>query len=105
MPHIIFIQPDGSVQEVPAVSGESVMQAAINALVPGIVADCGGACTCATCHAYVDGNWIDKVPRALEGEREMVDDGCLHALPESRLTCQITMTDELDGLVMRLPPE
>jgi 2Fe-2S ferredoxin len=104
MPHIIFIQQDGSAQTVPAADGESVMQAAVNALVPGIVADCGGACSCATCHAYVDEEWVDRVPAASQDELDMIEGGCLHVEPTSRLTCQIRMTETLDGLTMRLPP-
>jgi ferredoxin, 2Fe-2S len=105
MPHITFIQPDGSAQTVPADAGDSVMQAAVNALVPGIVADCGGACSCATCHAYVDAAWTDRVPPALPDELDMIDGGCLHVEPTSRLTCQIQITPALDGLVLRLPPQ
>ena len=105
MPHIIFIQPSGDTRTVPAVVGESVMQAAVNAMVPGIVADCGGACSCATCHAYVDAAWADRVPAASANELDMIDGGCLHVEPTSRLTCQIEFTEALDGLTMRLPPE
>ncbi len=104
MPHITFIQADGRASRVAAADGESVMQAAVNALVPGIVADCGGACACATCHAYVDAGWVDRVPPASADELDMIDGGCLHVEPTSRLSCQIRMTPDLDGLVMRLPP-
>lgn len=104
MTRILFIQPDGREQAVEASAGQSVMQAAIGALVPGIVADCGGACSCATCHGYVDERWVDRVPPASVDETEMIDAGCLDALPTSRLTCQIKVTDELEGLVIRLPP-
>ena len=105
MPQIVFIQPDGREHPVQARSGQSVMQAAIDAVVPGITADCGGACTCATCHGYVEAEWVSRVPPASSDEREMIDAGCLHAQPNSRLTCQIEMTQELDGLTVRLPPE
>jgi len=104
MTRILFIQPDGREQFVGASAGQSVMQAAIGALVPGIVADCGGACTCATCHGYVEEAWVDRVPPPSADEAEMIDAGCLDVLPTSRLTCQIKVTDELDGLVIRLPP-
>ena len=104
MPHIRFIQPDGSLQNVEAEDGQSVMQAAVNALVPGIVADCGGACACATCHGYIDDEWVDRVPPASPDELDMIDGGCLDARPTSRLTCQVKITDNLDGLTIRLPP-
>jgi 2Fe-2S ferredoxin len=104
MTRILFIQPDGREQVVEARSGQSVMQAAIGAMVPGIVADCGGACSCATCHGYVDTAWTDRVPPASEDEAEMIDAGCLDVLPTSRLTCQIKITPEMEGLVVRIPP-
>ena len=104
MTRILFIQPDGREQSVDANPGQSVMQVAIGALVPGIVADCGGACSCATCHGYVDEAWVDQLPPASADEMDMIDAGCLDVQPNSRLTCQIKVTDALDGLVIRLPP-
>lgn len=104
MTRIIFIQPDGSERAVDAEPGQSVMQAAIGAMVCGIIADCGGACSCATCHGYVDAAWMDRVPPASPDEAEMIDAGCLDVQPNSRLTCQIKMNDGLDGLVICLPP-
>ena len=104
MIRILFIQPDGREQAVQARAGQSVMQAAIGAMVPGITADCGGACTCATCHGYVDEAWVARVPPASADEAEMIDAGCLDVLPNSRLTCQIKVDEQLDGLVIRIPP-
>ena len=104
MTRILFIRPDGHEVAVDARPGQSVMQAATGAMVPGITADCGGACTCATCHGYVDEAWIGRVPPASEEEAEMIDAGCLDARPNSRLTCQIKVNEQLDGLVIRLPP-
>jgi len=104
MTRILFIQPDGRQQTVEATPGQSVMQAAIGAMVPGIVADCGGACSCATCHGYVEETWVERVPPASPEEAEMIDAGCLHTLPNSRLTCQVKVTQELEGLVIRIPP-
>ena len=104
MIRILFIQPDGREQAVQARPGQSVMQAAIGAMVPGITADCGGACTCATCHGYVDEAWVARVPPASADEAEMIDAGCLDVLPSSRLTCQIKVDEQLDGLVIRIPP-
>ena len=104
MTRISFIQPDGRQQTAQATPGQSVMQAAIGAMVPGIIADCGGACSCATCHGYVEESWVARVPPASPEEVEMIDAGCLHALPNSRLTCQIKVTPDLDGLVIHIPP-
>lgn len=104
MTKIVFIQPDGREQAVDAQPGQSVMQAALGAMVPGIVADCGGACSCATCHGYVDEEWVSRVPPPSADEADMIDAGCLDVQPNSRLTCQIRMTEALEGLVIRLPP-
>jgi 2Fe-2S ferredoxin len=104
MPCIVFVQRDGREQAVPAQPGQSVMRAAVDAMVPGIVADCGGACTCATCHGYVDDAWIGRVPPPAPDEADMIDAGCLDVQHNSRLTCQIAFTGDLDGLVIHLPP-
>ena len=104
MTRILFIQPDGREQAAEGDLGQSVMQAAIGAMVPGIVADCGGACSCATCHGYVDDAWVDRVPPPSAEEFDMIDAGCLDVQPTSRLTCQIRLTEDLDGLVIRIPP-
>ena len=104
MTRILFIQPNGREQAAEGDIGQSVMQAAIGAMVPGIVADCGGACSCATCHGYVDEAWVDRVPPPSVEEADMIDAGCLDVQTNSRLTCQIRLTNELDGLVIRIPP-
>lgn len=104
MTRIVFVQPDGREQAVAVRPGQSVMQAALDAMVPGITADCGGACTCATCHGYVDEAWVERVPPPSADEADMIDAGCLDAQPNSRLTCQIKVTEDLEGLVIRLPP-
>ena len=102
MAKIKFIQHDGTENVVDAQEGMSVMNAAIDNLVPGIDADCGGECSCATCHVVVDGAWIDKVGKPSEQEESMLD---LNPDREanSRLSCQIPVTDALDGLVVQLP--
>jgi 2Fe-2S ferredoxin len=104
MIRILFIQPDGREQSVESKPGQSVMQAAIGAMVPGIVADCGGACACATCHGYVDSAWTEHIPPASTDEADMIDAACLDVQPNSRLTCQIKLTPEMAGLVIRIPP-
>ncbi len=102
MPKIKFIEHDGTENVVEVETGISVMNAAIDNMVPGIDADCGGECSCATCHVIVDDDWIDVVGRPGEQEESMLD---LNPDREenSRLSCQIPVSDELDGLVVRLP--
>ena len=103
MPDITFIQPDGSEQSFEAPEGVSLMQAATGYGVAGIVADCGGALRCATCHVYVDAAWAEQLPPAAAGELEMLGYTADERLPTSRLACQIRLTAELQGLVVRVP--
>lgn len=102
MPKITFIEHDGTEHTVDGEAGLSVMRAAIDNLVPGIDADCGGECSCATCHVYVDPDWMAKVGQPDEREESMLD---LNPERESnsRLSCQIPVTEELDGLVVKVP--
>ncbi|MFV0369694.1 MAG: 2Fe-2S iron-sulfur cluster-binding protein [Hyphomicrobiaceae bacterium] len=102
MAKITFIQPDGSSQVVEAEPGVTVMEAAKLNEVPGIEAECGGACACATCHVYVDGVWRDKTGAPADMEEDMLD-FAFDVRDESRLSCQIKVTDDLDGLVLRVP--
>lgn len=103
MPKITYIDIDGSTRTVEAEVGATVMETAIQNDIPGILATCGGSCSCATCHVYVDEEWFDKLgPLSLE-ELDMLDTA--HDLqPTSRLSCQIPVTEALDGLVVRTPP-
>ena len=103
MPDITFILPDGSEQGLEAPEGVSVMQAAGGAGIRGIVAECGGSAMCATCHVYVDPAWLDKLPAPLPNELEMLECTASERLPHSRLSCQIKLTGDLHGLVVRLP--
>ena len=104
MPKIVFEQPDGSTTEVNAPVGESLMEAAIDHDVPGIVAECGGACSCATCHVYLDAAWGDRLPPPDPMEDGMLD--CvLDRAPTSRLSCQIRVDEWMDGLRVRVPAE
>ncbi len=102
MPKIIYIEHNGAEHAVEAENGVSVMETAIKNMVPGIDADCGGACACATCHVYVDEAWAEKVGKPEAMEESMLD---FAAEPKatSRLSCQISVSDELDGLIVRLP--
>ncbi|HEY9546381.1 MAG TPA: 2Fe-2S iron-sulfur cluster-binding protein [Solimonas sp.] len=102
MPKILFIEHNGTEHLVDAQVGQNVMQIATDNMLPSILGDCGGVCSCATCHGYVDPAWIAKVGTKSE-EEEMMLDGALNTEPTSRLTCQITMSDALDGLIVRLP--
>lgn len=102
MAKITFIQHDGDQQTVEAKTGSSVMKTAVAQGIPGIDADCYGQCRCATCHVYIDQAWLPKIGTPGETEQSM-----LHLNPDrranSRLSCQIEITDELDGLVVEIP--
>ena len=102
MPTIIFIEHNGEKREVQAETGRSVMQAAVENAVPGIVADCGGSCSCGTCHGFIDERWLAKVPAVKSDEGSMLE-GLIETQANSRLTCQIDVTPDLDGMIVRLP--
>jgi len=102
MPKITYIENNGTEHVVEAENGVSVMEAAVKNMVPGIDADCGGACACATCHVYVDPAWSGKVGKPEPMEESMLD-FAYEPKENSRLSCQISVRDELDGLVVRLP--
>lgn len=103
MPKAVFIQPDGAAVAVEVARGESVMRAAVRHNVDGILADCGGALTCSTCHVYVEEAWLDRIPLAQAIELEMLEYTAAERRPGSRLSCQIRMVDDLDGLTMVVP--
>jgi len=102
MAKITYIEHDGTKHEIEVSDGLSVMEGAIRNMVPGIDADCGGACACATCHVYVDAAWLDKT-----GERSGIEESMLDFATDvqdnSRLSCQIKVSPELDGLIVRMP--
>ena len=102
MPKITYIEHDGKTHTIEVASGLSVMEGAVQNDIPGIDADCGGSCACATCHVYVDEKWFEKLPKKESSEEDMLD---VAYKPNkfSRLTCQIIVTDELDGLVVKMP--
>lgn len=102
MPKITYIEHTGKEHVVEAPVGQTVMEAAVKHAVPGIDADCGGACACATCHVSVDPAWADKTGEASSMEQSMLD-FANDVEDTSRLSCQIKITPELDGLVVRLP--
>ena len=102
MARITYIEFDGTPHEIDVPPGQSVMEGAVRNGVPGIDADCGGNCACATCHVYVEESWIAKIEGPLEGEKSMLD-YVQKAKPNSRLSCQIAVTTELDGLTVSMP--
>ena len=102
MPQVKFIEFNGTEHVVDATNGESIMVAATSNLVPGIDADCGGECSCATCHVLIDAEWRAKIEPRSDQEESMLDLNP-DRTDESRLSCQIRMNDNLDGIVVNLP--
>lgn len=102
MVKITFIEHNGTEHVVEATPGMTVMEAATKNLVPGIEAECGGACACATCHVYVDDAWRNVTGTAEETEEDMLD-FAFDVRDSSRLSCQIKVTEAMDGLVVRIP--
>ncbi|HEY0962699.1 MAG TPA: 2Fe-2S iron-sulfur cluster-binding protein [Pseudomonadales bacterium] len=102
MPLVKYVSHDGSSYEAEVPVGTSVMQGAVDNMIDGIVGECGGSCSCATCHCYVDEAWLAKLPKPSGMEKDMLE--CvLEPRPNSRLSCQIVLTPELEGLVVRMP--
>ena len=102
MPKLIIIENDGTRHELDAAPGSTVMENAIRNSINGIVAECGGACACATCHVYVDEEFAEKAGRPDPMEEDMLD-FAYDVRPTSRLSCQIKMTDALEGLTVHVP--
>jgi 2Fe-2S ferredoxin len=102
MPKVKYIEHSGKEHETEVPVGWSVMEGAVKNLIPGIDADCGGACACATCHVYVDPAWTGKLPPKSDMEETMLD-FAQELQPNSRLSCQIKVVAELDGLVVHTP--
>ena len=102
MPKIIFTKSTGETKTIEAENGLSVMEVAVQNDVPEITADCGGAMCCATCHVYVKEDWFDKINKKSEGEDDMLDQA-YEPKKNSRLSCQIIVSDDLDGLVVDMP--
>ena len=102
MPKIIYIDNSGNKKIVEVENGLSVMEGAIQNDIPGIDADCGGSMACATCHVYVKEEWWDKLPAKKDGEEDMLD-MAYEPNKFSRLSCQIIVSNELDGLIVNIP--
>ena len=102
MPKITYIEHNGKKHTVDVASGLSIMEGAIQNNIPGIDADCGGAMACATCHVYVKEEWFNNLPQKEQGEEDMLD-MAFEPKKNSRLSCQILVSKELDGIVVDLP--
>ena len=104
MPRVTYVEYDGTEHTVDVPVGTSVMRGAVDNNIPGIDADCGGECACATCHVYIDAAWLPKIGTPVAGSQEaaMLSFAAV-AQPDSRLSCQIRMSEELDGLLVRMP--
>jgi 2Fe-2S ferredoxin len=103
MPKVIYVSPDGARKEVDVPVGTTVMAAALKNGIDGIVAECGGVCMCSTCHVFVDENFLGKLPPADDTEEAVLEIAAIERQPNSRLSCQIKVTEDLEGLIVRLP--
>jgi ferredoxin, 2Fe-2S len=103
MPKVTYIEHNGTQRVADLPVGENVMRGALYNGIPGIVGECGGGLACATCHCYVDAAWTGKTGTPSELERQMLESTASETKPNSRLSCQITVTEELDGLVVHTP--
>lgn len=103
MPKVIYVHPDRSQTVVDVPAGTSVMQAAVANGVAGIVAECGGSAMCATCHVYINEPFAARLPPINDVEDAMLDSTICERTDQSRLSCQLIVTEELDGLIVRLP--
>ena len=102
MPKITYIEHSGKFHTIEVANGLSVMEGAVQNNIPGIDADCGGSMACATCHVYVKEEWFNKLPKKEDGEEDMLD-MAFEPKKNSRLSCQLMVSDQLDGLVVNLP--
>ena len=102
MPKITYIEHSGKTHTIEIANGLSVMEGAVQNNIPGIDADCGGSMACATCHVYVKEEWFNKLPKKEDGEEDMLD-MAFEPKQNSRLSCQLTVSNELDGLVVNIP--
>ncbi|MGR3570414.1 2Fe-2S iron-sulfur cluster-binding protein [Brevirhabdus sp.] len=103
MAKITYIEHNGTEHVVDVANGMTVMEGARDNNIPGIEADCGGACACSTCHVYVDPAWVDRLPAKEDMEEDMLDFAFEPDTERSRLTCQIKVSDALDGLIVKMP--
>ena len=104
MPKITYVDNQGNSKKINVDNGLTVMEGAIQNDIPGIDADCGGSMACATCHVYVEEKWLDKIPKAEEAEVDMID-MAYEPKKNSRLSCQLIVSDELEGLTVTTPAQ
>ena len=102
MPKITYIESNGNKKTIEVSNGLTVMEGAVQNNIPGIDADCGGGMACATCHVYVNDEWFNKIPKAEDGEQDMID-MAYEPKKNSRLSCQLIVSDDLDGLTVHMP--
>ena len=102
MTKVTYIEHNGNSHIIEIANGLSVMEGAVQNDIPGIDADCGGGMACATCHVYIKEEWFDKIPKKEDGEEDMLD-MAFEPKKNSRLSCQVLVSDELDGLIVNLP--
>lgn len=103
MAAVLYVEANGAEHRLDVPAGENVMRAALNRGLDGIVGECGGGLACATCHCYVDDAWTDRLPAPEQTELDMLECTASERRPTSRLSCQLVVTDALDGLVVHLP--
>ena len=103
MPLVVYVDADGTRRDIDVPDGENVMRGALYNGIAGIVGECGGALSCATCHCYVDAEWLDRLPPLSTEENDLLDSAAAARKPNSRLSCQIVMGADLDGLRVALP--
>ncbi|WP_019986775.1 2Fe-2S iron-sulfur cluster-binding protein [Rudanella lutea] len=103
MPKVTYIETSGKEHLVDLPLGATLMEGAVQNDVKGIVAECGGSCMCATCHVYVDETFLDRLPEMEEEENEMLDGASAERKANSRLGCQVRISNQLDGLIVRIP--
>src|SRR5215813_15553452 len=103
MPKVTYVAADGSRKEIDVPVGTTVMAAALKHGIDGIVAECGGVCMCSTCHVFVDENFLGKIPPADDTEEAVLEIAAIERQPNSRLSCQIKVTEDLDGLIVVMP--
>ena len=102
MPKVIYIESSGKKHEIDVDSGLSIMEGAVQNSIPGIDADCGGSCACATCHVYVNHEWLNKIPEITDAEKDMLD-FAFEPKKNSRLSCQLSLEDTHNGIIVTLP--
>jgi len=103
MPKVVYVSPAGDTHEIDVPAGMTVMAAALKNGIDGIVAECGGVCMCSTCHVFVDEQFLDRLPSPQDTEEAVLEIAAVERQPTSRLSCQIKITDDLDGLIVRIP--